>query len=394
MAFQTNVQAPDMVSLALNLMQMKRQADLEERKMALDEARLQAEQRRQEIQDHRDSIQWGLDMQRQGLEIDNAKREAGLKATADLAGPLSIVLDPAATQPEQSMAAQSYLPQLMDRAKAMDPTGGADLGRYLNQAGIQAGGMVASSLASDRKALSAKESDLSLEDKFAQKREARAEAARIREEKRAAEAASLQQEAEDNALRAGKWDGKDLDKAGAAQETRLSYTPDVTRSWNRLSRLDPNKPNDIYEMTYMVQKQIDQGGVVRESDVNMWKQQGFSGFDSALAKAQSLYDKTKRYPEGFGADLKRTLEGILESQDQKTVDLDDEFNDYANRNNWTPAMRERANRFQKQKELARKRLASKGLAPATDQGGVPSGFKPHPTVPGLYVNDKGEGYVP
>jgi len=56
-------------------------------------------------------------------------------------------------------------------------------------------------------------------------------------------------------------------------------------------------------------------------------------------------------------------------------------------------MRERANRFQKQKELARKRLASKGLAPATDQGGVPAGFRPHPTIPGLYVNDKGEGYV-
>lgn len=391
MAFQSNVQAPDMVSLALNLMQMKRQQELEDRKLAMQESQMQMEQKRAAIQDYRDSVMFDLQSQEKGLAIDNAKREAGLKATGDLAEPLSIVMDPSAPPAEQSMAAQSYLPQLMSRAQALDPTGGADLGRYLNQAGVEAGGMVASSMAGERKTIAAKESDLSLEEKYAIRREKRAEAAAIREEQRKAKAASLQSEAEANAVAAGKWDGKDLDKAGASQEARLSYTPDVTRARNRLEKLDTKNPNDIYEMTYMVQKQIDSGGLVRGQDVEMWKQQGFSGFDSALASAQAFYDKNKRYPDGYGPALKRTLEGILESQDQKTVDLASEFEDYAQRNNWTPGMKERANRFQKQKELARERLAKKG---GGSDSGVPAGFHPHPTVPGLFVNDKGEGYVP
>ena len=115
MAFQTNVQAPDMVSLALNLMQMKRQADLEERRMALEEAKMQAEQRAAELQARRDNIEWGLNIQKSAAELDAKRQEMG----GGLAPSLGVVMDPAATGEEQRAAGSNYANSLMQRAQIL-----------------------------------------------------------------------------------------------------------------------------------------------------------------------------------------------------------------------------------------------------------------------------------
>lgn len=349
MAFQGTPQ-PDLIGLALNLMQMRRDNELQNRKMALEEARLQLDQQQAAVQAQRDEADWQLDYNDRltSFEDKMTDRERSLAPTLAASG------NPLLGQTAQQTAANQFI-RAIDQQIA--------LGRDPGLVGGNAGAALVEGNQKTFEDVSTKESDAEREDRFRQKAEARAEArakrAEDRREARARREASFQADAEAAAAAAGKWSATALDKRGAVEESRLSFAPEVSRMWGRLENINEANPNDVFEMTYMAQKAIDEGGVVRMEDVNQWRAQGFSGFEAALASAQSFYDKNKRYPPGFGAGLKRTLSGILQSQDEKTVAYAEDFDDYAEQNGWNEPQKKRAERFRKQKELARQRVEAR-----------------------------------
>lgn len=354
MAFQGAQNQPDLVGLALNLMQMRRDRELAERKMALEEGRLQFDQQQSAIQAARDAEDWRLTK----LEREAALKEKGFNFAGandqleqGLGGQLLGIANDAAATPADRYSAARRFDALVQQQTA------PDFGRAPELVGANAG----SGLAAVRQA---ERTESRIKDEDARRSENSQvsvyERQRRIDQKLAERAASI----EDNAVRAGKWTGKDLDARAAVEEKRLAFAPETSRMWNQLDKLDPTNPNDILVLTYMAQKSIDEGGVVRNEDVNTWRAQGFSGFDAALAQAQSFYDKNKRYPDGFGQNLKRTVAGMLEGFDQKVVDLDAEFRATAERNGWSPEMTARADAYPLQKAQARERIAAREAAAA------------------------------
>lgn len=384
MPFQgIKLDGPDPLSLALAI-----------RRMRMEEEQAQEESRIARIKALSDAEANRAKMAMEAARFEHDKRvwaseQEGMddKSTARLAEPLSIVLDPSATQSEQSMAAQSYLPQLMDRAKKLDPTGGADLGRYLNQAGIDAGGMVASSMAGERKAGEAKRSDLEIQDEFARRREAREEARQIAQE-RSTEAAK-----ERAAENGGVWEPKDLNTYRRDREKDLSFVFDTAKDWRRLNTLKADDPQDTFELIQRWQRRVDQGATVREGDIQMVTSVGASGVDQLQSAAKAFFDQNKKFPPGFGQKLKSSLEGMLVTEDEKAVDIASGIEDFAEQNGWGDRELRIAMPYRKQINEARDRI-SKRVPAVGASSYVPAGFKPHPTIPGLYINDKGEGFVP
>ena len=80
-------QQPDLVGLALNLMQMKRDRELDERKLALEEFKAQQMAQSNAIQAQRDDIKWQLDIQRSAMDLDEKMvgREKALAPTMNAA---------------------------------------------------------------------------------------------------------------------------------------------------------------------------------------------------------------------------------------------------------------------------------------------------------------------
>lgn len=362
MAFQGAQNQPDLVGLALNLMQMRRDRELAERKMALEEGRLRFDQQQSAIQAARDAEDWRLTK----LEREAALKEQGVsfagaqdKLEQGLGGQLlGIVNDPMATPADRHSAARRFDLFVQQQASP-------DVGRAPNLVGSNAGAGLASIGSAERTESRIKDEDA----RRSENSQVSVYERQRRIDQRMAEKAAA---IEDNAVRAGKWTGKDLDARAAVEEKRLAFAPETTRMWNQLDNLDPTNPNDILVLTYMAQKSIDEGGVVRNEDVNTWRAQGFSGFDAALAQAQSFYDKNKRYPDGFGQNLKRTVAGMLEGFDQKVVDLDAEFRATAERNGWSPEMTARADAYPLQKAQARERIAAREAA---SSDGPPTDFE-------------------
>lgn len=126
MAFQGN-KGPDLVSLALNIMQMKRDREFEERRLAIEEFKAQNDAR--------------LAQNKNILEMMKLAREtAGTekKASAELAPTLSIAADDAAPMADRAAAARAYLPGLMQEAQFRAGPGNQVTGDILNQVGNEA----------------------------------------------------------------------------------------------------------------------------------------------------------------------------------------------------------------------------------------------------------------
>lgn len=127
MAFQGAQNQPDLVGLALNLMQMRRDRELAERKMALEEfkAKSAAEAAQQSAR---------LDAIKLGRELQKSSQEAG----AALGPSLATATDGNAPAGDQAAAARSFLPALWREAQFRVGPGMPVTGDVLNQIGNEA----------------------------------------------------------------------------------------------------------------------------------------------------------------------------------------------------------------------------------------------------------------
>lgn len=353
MAFK-GTQGPDLVSLALNIMQMKRDREFEDRRLSLEEFKAQEAARTNAIQAQRDDAKFGLEMKEReaklreaGVSLDSTLRDNEMKM-----GPtLDLVNDPKAA-PDQRYAAARQFDQFVQSQ-------GSQFQRPPEAVGANIGAGRGLMLQTERQADAVKETDAARADRYAAQSDARAERYRIAKERRDAEAADLQSQAEQNAVEAGKWTGENLDKVRTSQESKLAFSADTTKDWRRLESLKESNPQDVFELIQRWQRRVDQGATVREGDIAMISSVGASGASQFAATAQAFFDKNKKFPPGFGAQLKQSLEGMLTNEDQKIVDLKDEFDTYAESNGWSPAQKARASAYDRQANLARERLAKR-----------------------------------
>lgn len=352
----------DALDLALRVREMRLLEEQMREEMRLKKMQTLADIESTREQARRDGIIFDLDRRKKEDEFGDAAsdQEMGMGSV------LEAVNNPALAAVEREAAGRAFDFFVRNQAS---------LGRDPSMIGANIGAGLGLVRQGEMKEEGVKENDAARDERAAIASDARAERMAIRREAREAAAEKLADQAEENALAAGKWTGVAIDKKRESEERRLGFAPEVSRMWDRVGKLNPTRTNDIYEMTYMAQKAIDDGGVVRTEDVNAWRAQGFSGFEAALASAQGFYDKNKKYPPGFGEALRETMTGILESQDSKTVSYADEFDDYADQNGWSPAMKKRAEAFRLEKKRARERL-SRRSAPASGGGGIPGGSDP------------------
>lgn len=239
----------------------------------------------------------------------------------------------------------------------------------IDQAGLRLSGQVEGVLdVADEEAALGKEIDKeSRAEQRAIRAELRAEGYRIAAEDRARKAELLSSEAEDNALRAGKWTGEALDKKRGSEETRLSFAPDTSKTWDLVGRMDPKDPQDILQLIQIWQRRVDKGATVREGDIDLVRMVGGSGFSTLAADARAFFQGKERFPEGFGERLTRSLGTILETEDHMIAALADEFDDYAMQNGWSKPMKARAEAYRKHKEAARARIAARGTPSGSTQ---------------------------
>lgn len=120
-------QQPDLVSLALNLMQMKRDNELAQRKMALEEFKAKSTAKF----DQAKSI---MEIVKLGREMAASEAESG----AALAPSLSVATDANAPAEDQAAAARAYLPRLMQEAQFRAGPDKPVTGDILNQIGNEA----------------------------------------------------------------------------------------------------------------------------------------------------------------------------------------------------------------------------------------------------------------
>lgn len=353
MAFK-GTQGPDLVSLALNIMQMKRDREFEDRRLSLEEFKAQEAARTNAIQAQRDSIDFDLSLKERqaalkekGISLDTTQR----KNEMSMGTTLDLVNDPKAA-PDQRYAAARQFDQFVQSQ-------GKEFQRAPEVVGANIGAGRGLILQGERQDAAVKETDAARDDRYAAAADARAERYRIAKEQRDAAAATLQSQAEQNAVEAGKWTGDNLDKIRTAQESRLGFSADTTKDWRRLESLKESNPQDVFELIQRWQRRVDQGATVREGDIAMISAVGASGASNFFASAQSFFDKNKKFPPGFGENLKRSLEGMLVNEDQKIVDLADEFDAYAEQNGWTESQKNRASAYGKQIRMARDRLAKR-----------------------------------
>lgn len=359
MAFQGN-NGPDLVSLALNIMQMKRDREFEDRRLALEEFKAQEAARTNAIQAQRDALDFDLSMKEREAKL----KEAGISLDAtqrknemNMGSTLDLVNDPMAA-PDQRYAAARQFDQFVQSQ-------GKEFQRAPEVVGANIGAGRGLMLQGERQAEAIKETDAARADRFAAASDARAERYRIAKEQRDAAAATLQSQAEQNAVEAGKWTGDNLDKIRTAQETKLGFSAETTKDWRRLEALKPTVATDVFEIMQRWQRRVDKGATVREGDIAMMSSVGASGADNFMAKAKAFLDKNGKFPPGFGQQLKLSLEGMLSTEDQQIVDLADEFDAYAERNGWTPAQKARASAYDRQIKMARERLAKRAQPAAT-----------------------------
>lgn len=126
MAFQ-GTQQPDLIGLALNLMQMRRQNELNDRRLALDEFKAKADAEAAREKGRLEAIKLGREM-------------AGSAATAGASlGPsLATATDQGAPAEDQAAAARAYLAGLQQEAQFRAGPGMRVTGDILNQVGNEA----------------------------------------------------------------------------------------------------------------------------------------------------------------------------------------------------------------------------------------------------------------
>lgn len=312
MAFQSNVQAPDLVGLALNLMQMKRDRELQERKLALEEQRMRFDQQQAALQAERDAVTFKLDVREReaaladsGIQRDTTQRtnEMGMGQTLDL------VNDAKATD-DQRYAAARQIDQFVQSQ-------GSQFQRAPEMVGANLGAGRGLMLQKERLTEAVKEGDAARQDRWSIVAERRSEARTIAAEERAAR----RKQAEDEAAAAGGvYDNKGVAKLAASyhEERKEAYTQN--RDWKVVDEADPNDKGDNYKMIQILQRKIDPA-TVREGDVAMWRAMGVDNWGAFAARAQKVATGNERFPAGFGEMLKRQLEGYMTAEDERINDL-------------------------------------------------------------------------
>lgn len=359
MAFQGQQQGPDMISLALNLMQMRRDNEFQERKFKLEEAKLAQQAQMDAIQAQRDQAEWLLGMQKSQLDLDNAmsERERALAPTLNAANDMRL------SPTDRQTAANQFVRGIEEQIAS---------GRSPTMVGGNAGAEAAAMRAGALDVRDVKTEDAIRSEAFNIRSENRAENRDIRREQRQREAEAEMAQLESDAIEAGEWTPKQITDLGVANEKRLAFTADLSKEWNRLSSLDPEEPTDVLELIQRWQKKVDEGAVVREGDITMLRSVGASGADNFLASAKGWISARKSFPPGFAENLKSSYEEMLSTDDQRAVEIDQEWQDYANRNGLTPAQRARAERWTRQVRQARERISGRESASVPGRRGSAS----------------------
>lgn len=236
-------------------------------------------------------------------------------------------------------------------AEAVQPglQSGRSLQGLLGEAGAARRATERDRLAEERKA----EADAERADRFAIRKERRAEQAALRQAEEAAARA---------ALKDGKWSGGDLDSFRKNQSKRFESVPKLNQDWAALDRLRSNGSNlDVLEVIQRWVRNVDEGATVREGDIELVRFFGASGFDDLWASAKGWLDENEKVPPAIRAQIDESFGAILEQRD---VEFDDRFSDveeFASQQGWNDRERKRAVPVSRAVRRLRERMDARGV---------------------------------
>jgi len=351
---------PDFAGIAQRKLQLALQMRAQRQR---DEAAV-ASQRLAKIKAISDARTAQLGQTKLQLEIDKSLREnaAGVASAQGLAAqeftPQDVTIQGSA---QDSRALQSILSQndpqgFVDAQNAQQNLSDVEMGAARARSTVS-GGTLEESLRSVRGGAAASRFDQQRETAGVVDTEDRAEARKIASENRAERRKqALDRRAEDFKIDAeqrarvndGNWVSGDLNSYRKDRERELAFVPDIARDRRRLENINARDPLAILELIQRWQKRVDEGAVVRESDIALIKAVGASGLDNFFSSAKSMVQIDGSLPAGFGQKLKDSFSSMLGDEEIKALDLDSEMRDYAEKNGWSEAQKNRALPLQKQ----------------------------------------------
>lgn len=189
--------------------------------------------------------------------------------------------------------------------------------------------------------------------------------AEIEREKRAeerAKAAEIRQQ--ENAERKaaendGKWEKKDLVDWGTKREKYLDFLPNVDAGYKIVDSFGLQNPLSIVQAINVWQKNNDEGGVVRGEDIQIATERGAPGFSQRVAEALSTFENGGGFTKEFVENLRGSLRFQLELLDEKADNIQSDFDDYADQNEWSKNDRAAAFPRARSVKRARDRIASR-----------------------------------
>lgn len=180
---------------------------------------------------------------------------------------------------------------------------------------------------------------------------------------------NLRRRAEREAAETGFVSDTVLENLRKSNYEELAFSKDVSSDYRWLNTFDPKNPNWSFEAMQKWQRRNDPGGTVREGDVAMMLMLGVTSYEALRAKITGIFSRKEKLPEGFAEALYVSVKSQLANEDQKIVDIQDNWKDYASQNGLTPAQERRGTQWRLQVDAARKRIdARQGEAKSSFSG--------------------------
>ena len=352
MAFK-GTQGPDLVSLALNIMQMKRDREFEERRLSLEEFKAQESARANAIKAQRDSIDFELLLQERRaalkeklISLDTTQRtnEMNMGPTLDL------VNDPMAA-PDQRYAAARQFDQFVQSQ-------GKEFQRAPEVVGSNIGAGRGLMLQKERLAEAVKESDANRVFRFS---EASAEAD-LRRQNRIEELRAKRDEA--LAKTEGLFNGEAMRSTRQIFKTELEPAKATEKAWNFYNKFNPNNKQQIIDAVQLAQRAIDPVNVT-EGDMRLRVAAGLDSQGALLRRMEEWGTGAIAIPKELGQVIKDNLREKLESADDVNFMTINSQDRYIAANGFDESQRNFVLQDQDFRERIKKRVASRGR-PASD----------------------------
>lgn len=364
MAFQGQ-QGPDMISLALNLMQMRRENEFNERKFKLEEAKLAQQAQLDAIQAQRDQAEWILKMQKDQLDLDSSKLDFDNTMTERekaLAPTLNAANDPRLGMSAQQTAANQFVRGIEEQIAA---------GRSPTMVGGNAGAEAAAMLAKKLDVRDVKDEDASRSFRWAEKS---AEAAARRQLRINEEKARIEAELEKSgglftgeALRATRTMFKEEIKPAIANE----------KAWGFYERFNPTNRQQIIDAVQLAQRAIDPVNVT-EGDMRLRVAAGLDSQGALLRRMEEWSTGAIAIPKELGQVIKDNLREKLENADDQTFMTFEEHERYVNDNGLDDAQRNFVLTDRALAERVRKRVAKRRSDASATSASTPNRARRRP----------------